>query len=131
MPYRCLASVLLVPLFAANASASERIALTVGQLTIPPGFSTSDGAVQLLVHFHGDPKVVEQNVARLDASVVIVNVTLNGLSGVYRDKFLKPETAGKHWSSHTANSGRRHTPPQLRPPIICSSNCNLTRSGRL
>ena len=92
MPYRCLASVLLVPLFAANASGSERIALTLGQLTIPPGFSTPDGAVQLLVHFHGDPKVVEQKVARLDANVVIVNVTLNGLSGVYRDRFLKPET---------------------------------------
>ena len=73
-------------------SVGERLSLTVGQLVIPQGFSAPDGAVQLLVHFHGAPNVVEQSVAKVDGNCVIVNVTLNGLSGVYREKFLKPET---------------------------------------
>lgn len=88
---------LLVAAFAQSPPASaeiagERIPLTVGQLMIPQGYSAPDGAVHLLVHFHGAPKVVDQNVAKVDGKRVIVNVTLNGLSGVYRDKFLKPET---------------------------------------
>lgn len=70
----------------------ERIPLTVGQLMIPQEFSAPDGEVHMLVHFHGASKVVEQNVAKVDGNRVIVNVTLNGLSGVYRDKFLKSET---------------------------------------
>lgn len=75
-----------------SEAVGERIPLTVGQLLIPQNFSAPDGQVHLWVHFHGAPKVVEQNIAQTGENVAIVNVTLNGLSGVYRDKFAKPET---------------------------------------
>lgn len=90
--FTLLLAALIQPQPISNEVAGERIPLSVGQLMIPQGLSAPDGAVHLLVHFHGAPKVVEQNVAKLDGQRVIVNVTLNGLSGVYRDKFLKPET---------------------------------------
>ena len=86
-----LAVVVQLPSAAAE-DAGERVSLTVGQLVIPRGFSAPAGEVRMLVHFHGAPQVVEQNVAQLDGHRVIAHVTLNGLSGVYRDKFLKPET---------------------------------------
>ena len=58
-----------------------------GIMTIPPAFSSPDGAYDLVIHFHGNPDLVEESfaVARVNAVVVVLNLG-NG-SGVYEDRF--------------------------------------------
>lgn len=72
-----------------------RIKLTVGQLLIPGGFTMSDNQLDLVVHLHGAPSVVEKNLRQSGPNAVLVNVTLNGLSAVYTQQFSKPETFTK------------------------------------
>ncbi len=58
-----------------------------GVFTLPPAFSSKDGAYDLVIHFHGNTDLVEESYALsgLNAAVVILNLG-NG-SGVYEDHF--------------------------------------------
>lgn len=78
-------------------AAEERLAgmrsdLTVGKLFVPAGYAATEGRVHLIVHLHGAPAVCERELKRSGVEAVLVNVTLNGLSGVYTTKFKQPET---------------------------------------
>ncbi|MBI5758762.1 MAG: hypothetical protein HZA46_09610 [Planctomycetales bacterium] len=72
--------------------AGMRSDLSIGKLFVPAGFAPADGRVQVIVHLHGAPAVCERNLKRSGVEAVLVNVTLNGLSGVYTEKFKNPET---------------------------------------
>lgn len=49
-----------------------------------------DGAIDLLVHFHGDPQTVWNNAAHARLNAVIVTANYNGLSSVYSKPFSDP-----------------------------------------
>ncbi|MBI4953078.1 MAG: hypothetical protein HY908_13675, partial [Myxococcales bacterium] len=59
-------------------------------LTLPPSFASADGSYDLVVHFHGNPDVVEEScaVAGLNAAVVLVNAG-NGMRS-YLGRFASP-----------------------------------------
>lgn len=70
---------------------AERLA--PGLLYVPSSFSSSDGAFDLLIHFHGVPPLVQDSVeaAKLNAVVLTVNLGLGGgpykARMAYRDAF--------------------------------------------
>lgn len=59
-------------------------------LSLPPGFSSSDGSYDLILHFHGNVGLVEESVpvAGLEAAVVIVNAGIG--SSAYDQRFSGP-----------------------------------------
>lgn len=62
-----------------------------GVFFVPPAFSAAaDGSYDLIVHFHGNPKIVRASVehAKLDAALAIVNVGIR--SGPYREGYQVP-----------------------------------------
>ncbi len=60
---------------------------TGGELFIPDSFTLQNGQADLLVHFHGAPFVVKQNLAEAKWNAVIVNYTVNGFSSAYSIPF--------------------------------------------
>jgi hypothetical protein len=75
----------------AEPPAGTRIKLSLGQLFIPDGCQSAEGRFTLQIHLHGAASVMEQNLIRSGWKAVQVSITLNGLSGVYTEKFAKPE----------------------------------------
>jgi hypothetical protein len=62
-----------------------------GVFFVPPAFSAAaDGSYDLVVHFHGNPKIVRASVehARLNAALAIINVGIR--SGPYRERYQVP-----------------------------------------
>lgn len=66
--------------------------LTVGELFIPEGLRAAQGPLDVIVHLHGAPEVAEQNLPHAGARAVLVTVSLNGVSTVYTEQFIKAET---------------------------------------
>lgn len=64
-----------------------RVMLTEALMFVPSGFKEEPDGVDLTLHLHGAPSVVEKNWARAKGKGVLVTVTLKGLSKVYTDKF--------------------------------------------
>ncbi len=61
------------------------------KLFVPEGYEhRPDGAVDLLIHFHGDPQTVWNNAAHARLNAVIVTANYNGLSGVFSKPFSDP-----------------------------------------
>ncbi len=61
------------------------------KLFIPDGYQHRLGEkVDLLVHFHGDPQTVWNNVEYADLNAVVVTANYNGLSSAYRVPFTDP-----------------------------------------
>ena len=58
-----------------------------GLLMIPSTFSSEDGAYNLVVHFHGEPSIVMENVAYAGLDAVVAVVNLGAGSFVYDDHF--------------------------------------------
>ena len=89
-------STLLIACVLSQASESPptgmRSDLSVGKLFVPTGYGPKDGRVHVILHLHGAPAVCERNLKRSGVEAVLVNVTLNGLSSVYTEKFKSPET---------------------------------------
>jgi hypothetical protein len=63
-----------------------------GILFVPDSFASSDGAYDLLLHFHGNTAVVRESaeVARLNAIVAVVNLGVG--SAPYQDAYAAPGT---------------------------------------
>jgi hypothetical protein len=62
------------------------------KLFVPEGYEhRQGGAVDLLVHFHGDPQTVWNNAAHAKLNAVIVTANYNGLSGVFSKPFSDPK----------------------------------------
>jgi hypothetical protein len=62
------------------------------KLFVPEGYEhRPDGAVDLLIHFHGDPQTVWNNATHAKLNAVIVTANYNGLSGVFSKPFSDPK----------------------------------------
>ncbi|NUQ78800.1 MAG: hypothetical protein HUU21_35185, partial [Polyangiaceae bacterium] len=61
-----------------------------GVLFIPPSFQSSDGAFDVVMHFHGNTELVEESMeaAKVNALVYIVNLGIG--SGAYEDRWSMP-----------------------------------------
>jgi hypothetical protein len=57
------------------------------KLFIPDTLDLTNDAVDVLVHFHGDPATVNNNAGYAGLNAVIVNVTYSGTSGAYSTPF--------------------------------------------
>lgn len=87
-----------------------------GILFAPRSFSTSDGAYDLLVHFHGNTAVVHESVelAGLDAMVAVVNLGIG--SAPYEEAYAIPGTWERLLESIQRGAGERgiHRPKLRR-----------------
>lgn len=63
-----------------------------GVLYTPESFRSSDGSYDLLIHFHGNVKVVVESaaVSKLNAAIAVVNLGVG--SGPYQDAYATPGT---------------------------------------
>lgn len=64
------------------------------KLFIPDTLDLANDAVDVLVHFHGDPATVNNNAGYANLNAVVVNVTYAGTSGVYSAPFSDPTLFG-------------------------------------
>ena len=64
--------------------------LKTGLLSIPATADFTDGRYDLVLHLHGASKVMEANLAATHPKAVWANLTLPGLSSVYRRHFEDP-----------------------------------------
>jgi hypothetical protein len=74
----------------AALSREHRSPVAGGLLTLPPAFSSEDGAYDLLIHFHGNTDLVEESVALSGLNAVVVIMNLGVGSGPYEDRFGNP-----------------------------------------
>ena len=58
-----------------------------GFMTIPPSFESADGAYDLMIHFNGNPDLIEESVGLAHVNAVVVILNLGVGSGVYEDLF--------------------------------------------
>lgn len=65
-------------------------ALSTGRLLVPSNRSPHPRASDLFIHLHGAPGTVESNLRRCHPDAVHVNITLPGLSNVYKKHFQDP-----------------------------------------
>jgi hypothetical protein len=97
----CIAFALMIATAIANTALAqlpqamgEAFVLSQPQwkLFVPEGYEhRPDGAVDLLIHFHGDPQTVWNNAAQAKLNAVIVTANYNGLSGVFSKPFSDPK----------------------------------------
>lgn len=86
-------SVILAVLLALNAAPGRRADLGVegARLYVPDGYiPVPDGAVNVLLHLHGAPSVVEPAFVAAGWSGVLVTFNRKGLSSVYETPFADP-----------------------------------------
>ena len=62
------------------------------EIYVPPNLALRDGQYDLIVHFHGIPKLQEDAVARAHLSAVVVSVNVGSQSGPYGSTY-KPKSA--------------------------------------
>ena len=65
--------------------------LKTGYLYVPEKVEIVSNEIDLIIHLHGAPGVVEKNIVRSRPNVPWVNLTLPGLSSVYRTHFQAAE----------------------------------------
>jgi hypothetical protein len=90
------------------------VPLDVGVLYVPASFApTHDGAVDLLVHFHGHPDTAAREFDRLDAPGVLVIVNYPGLSSAYAGPFRDEALFGRVLANalNALNASRRSAAP--------------------
>ena len=75
----------------AKLARGGRTPVSPGVLAIPASFSSSDGAYDLAIHFHGNTELVIDNfgAAGVNAAVLVINLGIN--SGVYEDRYANPD----------------------------------------
>jgi hypothetical protein len=70
----------------------ERVVFPDAQLFIPEGFQPDREGLDITLQLHGSAGVAERNFMQSAQPGVLVSVMLNGLSGVYTEKFKDPQT---------------------------------------
>lgn len=70
-----------------RAPSEIRVKFTDGAMFVPAGYKAEPDGIDLTLHLHGAPKVVEENFKRAGLPGVLVNLTLPGLSSVYAERF--------------------------------------------
>jgi hypothetical protein len=83
----------------------RRISLDGAELFIPVGMRYENGAVDVLVHFHGHPATVEREFLASGLPGVLITVNRNGLSAVYAAAFDDPGQFGRILDSALAELG--------------------------
>jgi hypothetical protein len=85
----------------ATAPASQPIAAgqrfnlpTVGEVFVPADLPADAAQIDLVVHFHGAPSIVQRELAAAGLQAVLVTVNYGGLSGVYEKPFSDPNLFG-------------------------------------
>ena len=87
--FLCLAGQLLIQNPTAALSAeTPKLPLQTGYLYVPTEAKAISNEIDLIIHLHGALGVVEQNILRSRPNAVWVNLTLPGLSSVYRNHFI-------------------------------------------
>lgn len=79
------------------------------ELYLPPWFTTHRGAYDLVVHFHGLPKLQEANVERAHLDVAVVTVNLGAGTTKYARAFKDPE---------------------VFPRLLAEAHAEIVKSGR-
>lgn len=76
----------------ANLAHEGYASIPGGVLYTPESFSSSDGSYDLLLHFHGNVKVIVESAvaSKLNAAVAVVNLGVG--SGPYQDAYATPGT---------------------------------------
>ena len=69
----------------------QGIQLRTGHLLIPEGISNTEQSIDLFIHLHGSPEVVDRNISATHPKAIRINITLPGLSSVYRRHFQDPD----------------------------------------
>lgn len=62
-----------------------------GMEWFPSTFQTTDGAYDLIIHFHGNPDVVKESVEVANINAVLVTLNIGLGSGTYESFFKKPQ----------------------------------------
>lgn len=70
---------------------SKDIPLKTGDLFIPNNIPNAELAIDLIIHLHGARDVVKRNLTGQHNQSVLINITLPGLSSVYRKHFEKSD----------------------------------------
>jgi len=87
----CLVGCLLIWMHPVIAHCeTKEFPLTTGRLFIPNTESIRPQAPDLILHLHGAPGTVEKNLRRSHPDAIHVNITLPGLSSVYKKHFQDP-----------------------------------------
>jgi hypothetical protein len=63
-----------------------------GVLHVPPSFQSSDGAFDLLMHFHGSTPLVQESVGAAKVNALVYILNLEGNSGMYDERYAVPAT---------------------------------------
>jgi len=71
--------------------AGKILPLSRGELFLPEGLEAREGRVDLLVHFHGAPRVVREGAVEAGWKGAVLAFSLKGLSGVYQEAFRDRE----------------------------------------
>ena len=69
---------------------TKEFTLTTGRLFIPNTGTIRPQAPDLILHLHGAPGTVEKNIRQPHPDAIHVNITLPGLSSVYKKHFQDP-----------------------------------------
>ncbi|QDU35268.1 hypothetical protein KS4_33490 [Poriferisphaera corsica] len=73
--------------YAADAEKGKWYELSMGRVYVPKHLKAIDGRIDLLVHFHGNPSYVIEEIDDSKLNVAVLAVSLNGLSSVYTKPF--------------------------------------------
>jgi hypothetical protein len=87
----CLVGCLLIWMHPVIAHCeTKEFPLTTGRLFFPNTGTIRPQAPDLILHLHGAPGTVEKNIRRSHPDAIHVNITLPGLSSVYKKHFQDP-----------------------------------------
>lgn len=106
--------------------------VTGGVVYAPPSFRSGDGRFDLLLHFHGNPELVEESAAavKLDALVYVVNV--GDGARAYRDYAYADDICDTLLNRATeAAEGRGLREPRVRRLALSAWSAGYAAVGRL
>ncbi len=83
----CLIAALFSSVVAADPQPARTIKLTTGTLIVPPEAPVKADRLDLLVHFHGDVKLMTEQFTLAKLPGVLVVINYNGLSAAYSKPF--------------------------------------------
>jgi len=121
-PLLALVACCLCAIHAADSPPGRQIPLTDARLFLPQGAQPdASGSFDLTLHLHGAPAVVETNFLTARCPGVLANVTLQGLSAAYEERF---KDSNVFWRilRETATTLQDPTapPPRVRHVLVSS-----------
>jgi hypothetical protein len=87
--------ILLLPIDAPRSPQGRRIDLDAATLFIPDGYRPKDQTVDLILHLHGSPSIIEPAITESKMKAVLIEFNRKGLSSVYKEPFSDPKLFGR------------------------------------